>query len=375
MKDSRRLLALAVYPEQSAATRFRLIQMFPYLRARGWEVQFEPFLQDEFFGDFYSRGHRWRKGAYLASRSLSRLALAVKATDVAAVYVQREAALIGPAYVEAILGAVRGLPIIFDFDDAIWHLDLNQSKHPLAAGILKSPSKCWRTMRRARLVVAGSRYLAQRAAEVNTNVQVVPTVVSATEWAPLPGRLDGQLHVSDRPRIGWVGSHSTAHQLRLVEPALARLRSEGHRFDLHVVGAARDFSLSAVEAETRPWRLDEERLEFQRLDIGLAPMHDDEVYQGKCGFKQLQYMAVGVPCVSSWVGGAKDFVIDGENGLVARTSDDWYRSLKSLLRSRELRRRLARNGRKLVETEYSVEHQGPRLARHVDQTLRPRHTD
>lgn len=369
MKTDRRLLALAVYPERSAATRFRLLQVFPYLRARGWEVRFEPFLDDDFFDDFYGRGNRWRKGSYLASRSASRLALAVKASGVDAVYVQREAALVGPAYVETILGTFRRLPIIFDFDDAIWHYDLSQSKHPVAARLLKNPSKCWRTMRRARLVLAGSKYLARRAREVNANVEVAPTVVSATEWTPLPGRLDGVLRIPDRPRIGWVGSHSTAHQLRLVEPALQRLRADGHRFELHVVGAADDFRLSSVETQTRRWRLDEEVLEFQQLDIGLAPMHDDEIYEGKCGFKQLQYMAVGVPFVSSWVGGAKDFVVDGENGLVARTSEDWYRCLKSLLRSLELRRKLARSGRTLVETEYSIEQQGPKVARSVDRAL------
>ena len=182
MNGRRKLLALAAYPERSAATRFRVTQLLPYLRARGWEVQFEPFVDDDFFSDFYVRGDRWRKGAYLAARSLSRLALALAAADVDAVYVQREASLIGPAYAEVILGTVKKVPIIFDFDDAIWHYDLPRSKHPIAARLLKNPSKCWRTMRHARLVIAGSNYLAERAREVNSHVEVVPTVVSATEW-------------------------------------------------------------------------------------------------------------------------------------------------------------------------------------------------
>jgi glycosyltransferase involved in cell wall biosynthesis len=82
-------------------------------------------------------------------------------------------------------------------------------------------------------------------------------------------------------------------------------------------------------------------------------------------------MAVGVPFVSSWVGGARDFVVDGENGLVAHSAEDWYRHLKALLDSRELRRRLSQNGRRLIETQYCIEAQGPRVAQFVEETLRP----
>jgi glycosyltransferase involved in cell wall biosynthesis len=364
------ILALAAYPERSAATRFRLTQVLPYLRARGWEVRFEPFVEDEFLSGFYATGNRLKKAGYLATRSLSKFARAVAASGVDAIFVQREAALIGPAYTEFILHSFKGLPIIFDFDDAIWHYDLPRSTHPIAARLLKRPSKCWYTMRRAERVIAGSSYLARRAGEVNQKVEVVPTVVSSTTWTPAPGRLEGAFDSESIPRIGWVGSHSTAHQLELVEPALRQLRADGFQFEVHVVGARDDFALETVELQSRAWRLEEELQEFRRIDIGLAPMHSGPAYQGKCGFKQIQYMSVGVPFVSSWVGGAEDFVVDGENGLVARTTQDWYRHLRALLESRELRSKLSQSGRALVEEQYCIEVQGPRLARIVDEAVR-----
>jgi glycosyltransferase involved in cell wall biosynthesis len=261
------------------------------------------------------------------------------------------------------------LPIIFDFDDAIWDLNLSRSTHPIAARALKDPNKCWYTMRRAAGVIAGSNYLAERAREVNANVTVVPTVVSCKAWTPWSGRLRGELCGDGPPRIGWVGTHTTAHQLELVEPALRQLRAEGYDFEVHVVGAGKDFELGTFELQSRPWRLADEIREFQRIDIGLAPMHSEPVYEGKCGFKQIQYMAVGVPFVSSWVGGARDFLVDGENGLVAHSAEDWYRHLKALLESRELRKRLSQNGRSLVETQYCIEAQGPRVTQFVEEAL------
>jgi glycosyltransferase involved in cell wall biosynthesis len=291
------------------------------------------------------------------------------ASDFDAVFIQREAALVGPPYSELILGAWKGLPIIFDFDDAIWELNLAESAHPLAARMLKSPGKCWYTMRRATCVIAGSSYLAARAREVSDQVQIVPTVVSAKEWTTLPCRIEGEFRAKGKPRIGWIGTHTTASQLELVAPALRQLRADGYAFELRVVGAAEGFRLDGVELEARPWRLDQEIEEFRSIDMGLAPMFAEPVYEGKCGFKQLQYMAVGVPFVSSLVGGARDFVVDGQVGLVAHDAGDWYRQIKALLDSQELRQRLSENGLKLVKERYSLEVQGPRVARIVEEAL------
>ena len=369
MRRQLRILALAAYSERVASTRFRLTQVLPYLRARGWDVNFEPFVDDAFLGGFYEKGQPLRKARHLVSRSLERLSLAVRAANVDAVFIQREAALIGPAYTEFILHSLKGLPLIMDFDDAIWDLNLSKSAHPIAARLLKDPNKCWYTMRRAACVIAGSNYLAARAREVNPNVEIVPTVVSSKTWTPAHGRLQGEFRGHRVPRIGWVGTHTTANQIELVAPALRQLHMDGYEFELHVVGAGEGFELDAVQAHLRPWSLDDEIREFQCIDIGLAPMRSEPVYQGKCGFKQLQYMAVGVPFVSSWVGGARDFVVDGENGLVAHTEGDWYRHLKTLLESQELRRKLAQNGRSLVEARYSSEVQGPRVAHCIAATL------
>jgi len=61
--------------------------------------------------------------------------------------------------------------------------------------------------------------------------------------------------------------------------------------------------------------------------------------------------------------------VDGENGLLAHSTEDWYRHLKALLESRELRRKLSQNGRRLVETRYCIETQGPRVAEFVEEAL------
>ena len=73
-------------------------------------------------------------------------------------------------------------------------------------------------------------------------------------------------------------------------------------------------------------------------------------------------MAVGVPFVTSWVGGARDFVRDGSNALVASTPDEWYVALDRLLRDAALRGSLAREGRATFESGLAMEQFVAKLA-------------
>src|SRR5690349_21585662 len=90
-------------------------------------------------------------------------------------------------------------------------------------------------------------------------------------------------------------------------------------------------------------------------------MSDDEWTKGKCAFKQVQYMSVGVPMVSSALGAATELLVPEKNALVAEQPGDWLRQLERLLTDAALRSALARAGRELVESSLSIEAQAPTL--------------
>lgn len=337
----------------------------PALERRGFDVVFRSFLDDGAFRRFYDPAPVVGNAIAVARGAVRQLMSTVGSYD--AVFVQREAALIGPPMVEWILSAARRVPLFFDFDDPVWLDASGSSVYPRLARLIRNPAKAWSLIRRARHVFAGSGLLATEARRVNGAVTVVPSVVSRSIWTPLPGKLDG--NGSDPPLIGWIGTHSTAPYLEMARSALVRLRSEGHAFRVRVVGAGRGFDLPGLEIERRPWSAERDVLDFQELDIGLAPMRSDRWSEGKCAFKQVQYMAVGVPCVSSLVGGARDFVVHERNALVAEGEDEWYVSIRRLLVDRELRARLARAGRALVEERMCTEVQSAIIAETIDRSL------
>ncbi|MDD4214679.1 MAG: glycosyltransferase, partial [Bacteroidales bacterium] len=91
----------------------------------------------------------------------------------------------------------------------------------------------------------------------------------------------------------------------------------------------------------------------QEFDIGIMPLPDDEWSRGKCGFKGLQYMALGIPAVLSPVGVNTEIVQDGVNGFLAANDEEWIEKLSLLIESPDLRKKIGLNGRKTIVEKYS----------------------
>jgi glycosyltransferase involved in cell wall biosynthesis len=91
------------------------------------------------------------------------------------------------------------------------------------------------------------------------------------------------------------------------------------------------------------------------------PMPDTDWTRGKCGFKALLYMSVGLPSVCSPVGITTDIIQDGQSGYLATTTDEWVEKLSRLIEDETLRREIGLAGRTAVVEKYSVHAQAPRL--------------
>ena len=345
---------LALMPglyDTSPAQRYRLEQWEPLLRERGVEITYEPFEDEALHSVVYQPG-RMGKKLELVMRGLSRrLTVISKARKYDLVYILREAALLGPPLFERIIHQQR-VPIVFDFDDAIFVSYRSPSNGYLS--YLKFASKTKTICRLASHVMVGNPYLAEYAGQVNGNVTVVPTTIDTEKY-----RVRAEGNSSGPLVIGWTGSYSTVQHLDTLRGALQKL-AETEKFRLRVIGTPQ-YELPSVDAEAMPWRAATELDDLGAIDIGVMPLPDDNWSKGKCGLKALQFMALGIPTICSPVGVNTDIIQDGENGLLASSEAEWVEKLTRLLRSAELRRRLGDAGRATIEQKYSAAIQAPRV--------------
>lgn len=340
------LRALALVPYALGTTpsqRYRLEQWAPRLAESGVTLEFEPFADAELTALLQNPGQVLRKGILVlaALRRRERLLAGPVSHDL--VVVHRAASLVGPPRVERRLAA-PGLPMVYDFDDAIFRLHAAAANRYLAW--LKAPGKTAELCRRASHVTVCNGFLADYTRAHNPRVSVVPSSVDTDQCRPM---LRGD---NERLVVGWMGSSTSQTYLEAAVPMLRDLVAS-RPVELRVVSNRRP-ELPGVPHTWRPWSAAREVAELSAFDVGIMPMPDDEWARGKCAFKALQYMAAGVATIAEGVGANREVIESGRNGLLASTAAEWLECMGALADNPDLRRRLGEAGRRTVEERYSM---------------------
>jgi glycosyltransferase involved in cell wall biosynthesis len=361
-----KVLGLASYPVEAAATRYRLAQYVAPLRERGIELEVRPFLDSRLFASLYRKDRLARNAAGLARAALGRVFDVGAARRADVVLVQREAMMFGPPVVEYLSTHLRGRPLVLDLDDATYVAYTSPTYGRLASA-LKWFSKTDDLIRWARVVTCGSRAVAEYVTAKGGRAVFVPTVVDTDLFRPATRGKDDD---ATTPVVGWVGTHSTFPYLESIFPALEEL-ARAHVFRLKIVGAGRDaVKVAGVEVENLPWELGREVEDFRSFDVGLYPLLPSDWAAGKSGFKSVQYMSVGVPFVATPLGATAEIGEAGETHFLATTHDEWRDALARLVADAGLRRRMGEAGRAHALAHYTVPAQADKLSRALREAAR-----
>jgi glycosyltransferase involved in cell wall biosynthesis len=71
------------------------------------------------------------------------------------------------------------------------------------------------------------------------------------------------------------------------------------------------------------WSLKSERELLRKMTIGIMPLRDSEMERGKCGFKLIQYMGMGIVSIASAVGVNNNIIKHGKNGFLVDKNSAW----------------------------------------------------
>lgn len=354
MSGPLRVLAVATYPLLAAATRYRLLQYVPLLAEEGVSVDVRTFLSDRVFAGLYDRRNALRTAGGILAGIGRRMIDVLRLGSYDLVFVQREAALVGPAIFEWL--AHRSVPMVLDLDDSTY-IERPSEVFGFIAKILKFHGKTERMIPWADHVVCGNPTIAAYVEARGVPASIAPTIVAVDVFTPR-----GDARPNDPPVIGWIGTHSTYAYLRTLVPVFRRL-AETHRFRLRVVGAGREEAIEGIDVEFLPWRLEREVADLQSFDVAVYPIIPDEWAAGKSGFKSIQYLSCGLPFVASPVGVVAEIGMPGQTHFEATTGEQWESALSRLLTDAALRRRMGEAGRRYALDHYSTRRSAAALAR------------
>lgn len=199
------------------------------------------------------------------------------------------------------------------------------------------------------LIQVTTSKLQEYAQQYNDNVAVLPNCVNLDTWWKLPFKKNRKL------RIGWSGGSSHYVDLYSIKEPLNKLMREydfqfvfvGHHFP----GIIDDDNKKNMENHAWvPFNGHSYRSMCMNLDIAIAPVKADfEFNWYKSSIKYTEYSAMEVPTLATDCLPYNDVITDGENGLLYKDEDEFYKKMKKLIEDEKLRRKLGKEARKWVE--------------------------
>lgn len=312
------------------------------LAPAGIEIVYAPFETDRLRQILYTHGNSVAKTAEMIKGYVDRFRLLGKLSEFDAVFVYREAALLGPAIFERLIA--RKKPVIYQLDDPLFVPYRSPSNGYFS--YLKFFGKVKEIIRRSKVVMVNSTHIREYAEQFNSAIWQVPSVVDTEKFTFEP-RAD-----SGRVCVGWSGSATTLKNIKLVEEPLREI-SARKTADLLFIGG-RDFDLQGVDYEAKVWSEETEVEDLRRIDIGLVPLPDNPWNKYKFIMKTAQYMALGIVPIGTPMASNPEVITPGVTGFLAGTNEEWTRYIELLASDHDLRAELSRNAAARAQKEYSL---------------------
>lgn len=351
-----RVLFLPLYPETMPSSRLRVYQYLPSLKRLGIEAEVIPAIKEPWFSRFYYSPSKWIHLIQYALEVYQNLWRLSRTRHYDVVFIQKGILSTNLRGFDRLVA--RSHPrLIFDLDDSVYGRNFVEFSFPWLKRLQDSEqtaklSSC------SQAVIAGNSYLKECALRYNRNVFTIPTPVDTDRFRPQERKSGGKHEIV----IGWIGIWGTVPWVRPLEKVFQEL---SRRYPIRVKFITRrgpePFDWPGTRFELTPWSYGTEVQEMGDFDIGVMPLPSTEWSRGKCSLKLLQYMALGLPSVSTRVGMNCEVVEEGVDGFLANDSEEWMEKLSCLIEDPLLRARMGEKARQKVIEHYSLRHSFPFL--------------
>lgn len=245
--------------------------------------------------------------------------------------------------------------VVLDFDDNISASKSEPREIKSVFGIImqESGSKFLDSLKLHKRFIVGSSYLKDFVLKNTIHVKsedicIIPTCVDYQKY------YYKQYFEKDRIALGWIGG---VGNLPLLQTLLPILNEVSVKFPIKLIVISGKEIRADVNYEiiNVPWDLKTEIDEMYKIDVGLMPIENDEVSKGKCGFKLIQYMGLGIVSIASGVTVNNEIIHDEVDSFTVKHREDWQMVIEKCLSRRAEFQEIGRRAKETIHQRYTFE--------------------
>ena len=347
IKIKNKILFVCPYPNDvQAGQRLKFEQHFHKFREANYEIFESSFFDQNTWKVLYQDRRFFRKiyGTILGYIRRTLLLFQLYKYDILYIHMW-----VSPAFFSFFeyLYLSLGKKVIYDIEDNVL-LNSNQNFFSFNP-FVRNKNKYEFLIKSSNQIITSSPDLSKTCYGITkqNNVNYIPATINTKRYFPHKDH-----YVKDTINVGWTGTHSSKKYLSIVEPYLKKI-SKKRKIKFIIIGNF-NYNIKNIDCELIEWSKNTEILDLLKIDIGIYPVFEDEWSLGKSGLKSLQYMALGIPSVSTNFGNIKKIVKHGHNGILTK-NNNWDKALIDLIDNVELRKKIGKNSIQTVKDFYSIE--------------------
>jgi len=344
----KRIIYFTKYTAKGPSSRYRSYNYFSYFNQAGYEIDVRPLFASEYLEIFFKKGKKPLQ--YVLKGYFKRLYDLVGLRKYNLIFIEYELFPFIPYCIEWLF--LKGRKnLIIDYDDAIFH-NYDRNNNFFVKQLCSN--KIYNLVKHANIIITGSPYLTKVLQNYNKNIIEIPTSVEFYKYNLFENR--PQVKNDGAFKVGWIGSKTQSINISLVAGALKKLQKK-YNILLVLIGFD-DFLqpiLSGVNYKLIEWKAETENEVLHSFDVGIMPLQNSDFNKGKCGFKLIQYMATGLPTISTPLEANLKINREGNN-LFASTEDEWEKCFETMINNKDFyRNNVGKENQEIAKLFYSTE--------------------
>ena len=246
------------------------------------------------------------------------------------------------------------IPVLMEIDDYMFGLPATNIAHSIykQGGMFENVAV--EQMKISDGMIVSTSHLKELYKLYNNKIKVVPNGIDFEVW----DRLKKPTKEKKKLRIGFAGSPNHKIDIEYISNIILQIRDEYPNVEFWFLSCCPDF----FKREKRIHLLDRwtlvdkypQALADMDLDIGIAPLLDNNFNRGKSCMRWLEYSALKIPTIASPIVPFKQAIKHGHTGLLARSGDEWLTAFRKLIENEKLRKSIGNNAYKEVKANHNM---------------------